>query len=245
MLSARLPPTLTSGTTGHHHVVAALLEAGADPSLEDAEGFTPLHSAAMSGHAEVVRTLLKHPAGRATNKKHKKDGFHPIHRAAWGVSEAHTTTVGHFIEDDPWSVLLRTDSGYTPGELAALISQTEGNDQAKETTRIIHESMQRFKNERADNPHGFLVRSLRPILFVPAGNSHPAVPNSETRASPEERLFRAFREAPTQNGPRIKASFCRPIRTVREQRAVRTVSWRRASGSAHERGGRMATPGVG
>ena len=151
-------------------MVTALLEAGADPSLEDAAGYSPLHSAAMSGHADVVKVLLNHPAGRETNKKHKKDGFHPIHRAAWGVSEGHTTTVGHFIEDDPFSILLRTDTGYTPGELSALISQTEGNEQAKETTRIIHESLHRFKNERRDNPHGFVVRSLRPRFrrFAPA-----------------------------------------------------------------------------
>ena len=40
----------------------ALLECGAAPGAQDAEGVTPLHRATYSGHAEVVRALLAHGA---------------------------------------------------------------------------------------------------------------------------------------------------------------------------------------
>jgi len=43
---------------GHREVVRRLLAAGADPSLPEATGWTPLHSAAISGHQELARLLL-------------------------------------------------------------------------------------------------------------------------------------------------------------------------------------------
>jgi ankyrin repeat protein len=42
----------------HRAVVARLLEAGANPALPEANGWTPLHSAAISGHEALARMLL-------------------------------------------------------------------------------------------------------------------------------------------------------------------------------------------
>jgi len=51
---------------GHAEVVRLLLDAGADPSRYNPDGFhahsTPLHQAALAGHAEVVRLLVERGA---------------------------------------------------------------------------------------------------------------------------------------------------------------------------------------
>ena len=43
---------------GHPPLVAALLEAGADPDLLNDRGQSPLAGAAFKGHVEVARVLL-------------------------------------------------------------------------------------------------------------------------------------------------------------------------------------------
>jgi len=43
----------------HHAIVARLLEAGADPSAPEASGWTPLHSAAISGNERLASVLLE------------------------------------------------------------------------------------------------------------------------------------------------------------------------------------------
>jgi len=61
-------------------IVARLLEAGADPNVEDADGTTPLHVAAACGSEKVVQLLLLAGAeARATTA-----GDTPLHLAAVG-----------------------------------------------------------------------------------------------------------------------------------------------------------------
>lgn len=43
-------------------LAARLLEAGASPNVTQQNGFTPLHEAALRGHAELVRLLLRNHA---------------------------------------------------------------------------------------------------------------------------------------------------------------------------------------
>ena len=47
---------------GHIGIVAFLLERGADPGEQDANGFTGLHWAAHGGYVDIVRLLLAHGA---------------------------------------------------------------------------------------------------------------------------------------------------------------------------------------
>ena len=47
----------------HLGVVRLVLDAGADPSLGDRRGWTPLHTAGMSGHAPLARILIGAGAG--------------------------------------------------------------------------------------------------------------------------------------------------------------------------------------
>jgi ankyrin repeat protein len=48
----------------HRNVVDRLLEAGADPNVADARGWTPLHAAAISGHTWLTQRLLDGGARR-------------------------------------------------------------------------------------------------------------------------------------------------------------------------------------
>jgi ankyrin repeat protein/thiol-disulfide isomerase/thioredoxin len=71
---------------GKIEVMEMLLAAGADPLAEDSHFLgTPLHHAAVGGHAEAVRCLLRHgcPVGL-----HDEDGAAPLHLAVIGHSNA-------------------------------------------------------------------------------------------------------------------------------------------------------------
>ena len=48
--------------SGNAAVLEAMLTCGFDPHVKDHDGVTALHRAAMGGHAEAVRVLLKHGA---------------------------------------------------------------------------------------------------------------------------------------------------------------------------------------
>ena len=46
-----------AGTQSQHQVVDIILEAGADPDRGTPEGWSPLHTAAMSGHGGLAKRL--------------------------------------------------------------------------------------------------------------------------------------------------------------------------------------------
>jgi ankyrin repeat protein len=58
-----------ASSSGHVHVAAWLLDAGADPDAPNAGGSTPLHSAVSSGQIDTARLLL------ARGAKQKPDEF--------------------------------------------------------------------------------------------------------------------------------------------------------------------------
>ena len=49
---------LVAGTREQHAAVDLLLAAGADPSTDDDDGWTPLHTAGMAGHSDLARRLI-------------------------------------------------------------------------------------------------------------------------------------------------------------------------------------------
>jgi len=67
-------------------VVSTLVEAGADVSLCNADGWTPLKIAAANGRADIVSALLK--AGADVSKANQKDGWTPLHSACKQGSES-------------------------------------------------------------------------------------------------------------------------------------------------------------
>ena len=66
--------------TGNVAGIRTLLAAGADVDAADASGFTPLHLAAVEGHADVATALL---AAGAYIEAETEHGFTPLHYAAF------------------------------------------------------------------------------------------------------------------------------------------------------------------
>ena len=67
---------------GHGEVVRLLLARGADPTLSDGEGYTPLIIASLTGHVEVVRCLLSD--GKSPINSYTHFGRTALWYAAWG-----------------------------------------------------------------------------------------------------------------------------------------------------------------
>jgi ankyrin repeat protein len=66
--------------TGNAGVLDTMLARGFDPSVTDKDGVTPLHRAAMGGHPEAVRTLLRYGA-----PKDALDGMFAAPPIVWAV----------------------------------------------------------------------------------------------------------------------------------------------------------------
>jgi uncharacterized protein len=58
----KVRPIHSATASRDHDSVRALLEAGADPNVQQQGGYTPLHTAAHSADAELVELLLAHDA---------------------------------------------------------------------------------------------------------------------------------------------------------------------------------------
>jgi hypothetical protein len=85
-------------------IVARLLAAGADPSAPEASGWTPLHSAAISGHERLARALLDAGARVDTLVEHRA-GSTPL---AYALFYGHTWAAQTIARDQPVPDDLRT-----------------------------------------------------------------------------------------------------------------------------------------
>jgi len=80
---------------GKERSVAYLLKKGADASIPEKQGYTPMHGAGFQGRARIAKILYDHGLGL---RDMHKDGNEPIHRACWGKEGRHTETVKFFLE---------------------------------------------------------------------------------------------------------------------------------------------------
>lgn len=122
-----LPPV--AGTPEQHAAVDLILAAGADPSAAAKNGWSPLHTAAMTGHTHLARRLLAAGASRQ-GQLHGATGGSPLSLALfYGQSE-----IAELLADPPLPDNLRTSAAlnrplgrFVAGE--ALTSQaSEGTD---------------------------------------------------------------------------------------------------------------------
>ena len=73
------PDVLLACQKGHHHVLQALLEAGAPVSATNANGMSGLMTACFNGNFECVRVLTR---ASANLEQRYKDGMSALHVAA-------------------------------------------------------------------------------------------------------------------------------------------------------------------
>jgi uncharacterized protein len=92
---------------------------GADPRAARINNFTPLHAAAMYGHAAVCETLLR--AGAEVNVQTSPQGYAPLHSAAFaGHLEAIKVLLAHGANPG-----LLNYRGERPADTAQRQAQTE------------------------------------------------------------------------------------------------------------------------
>ena len=68
---------LHPGTPEQHAAIDLILKAGADPSAADHDNWSPLHTAAMAGHTDLVRRLIAAGASVESNA-YGKEGASPL-----------------------------------------------------------------------------------------------------------------------------------------------------------------------
>ena len=119
----RIPPHWAAGSNQNPGVIAALLDAGADPSARDKDGKTPLHDAARSNqNPDVIAALLD--AG-ADPSARDKDGKTPLHDAA--RSNQNPDVIAALLDAgaDPSA---RDEDGRTPWDFAKDRERIKGSD---------------------------------------------------------------------------------------------------------------------
>ena len=83
-------PTMQGVLQGKAKAVEKLIALGADLTVPEKDGYTPMHGAGFQGRAKVAKLLAA--AGVDVNAVHA-DGYAPIHRACWGTQQRHAETV--------------------------------------------------------------------------------------------------------------------------------------------------------
>ena len=88
---------MAASLSGNAKAVSMLLKHGADATIAEKSGVTPMHGAAFQGRAEVVRALLQ--AGISADGEPHPDGLLPVQRACIGKEQRHTDTVRVFLRE--------------------------------------------------------------------------------------------------------------------------------------------------
>lgn len=89
-------PLMQSVLHGRTKMVQFFLENGADFTIGERNGYTPMHGAGFQGRKEVAELLFKYGVG--LRDKHE-DGYEPAIRACWGPQDRHTETVEWFLDN--------------------------------------------------------------------------------------------------------------------------------------------------
>ncbi|KFJ90103.1 ankyrin [Pseudomonas sp. 1-7] len=103
-------PLMLMAEAGDTELVRIMLQAGADPEMQDQQGMTALHSAIKSRVVRCVDALLDHPCRL---DKLTCDGQSPLHTAAW-TGNLHATR--RLLQLAPKLAWQRNSQGMTPLE---------------------------------------------------------------------------------------------------------------------------------
>ena len=100
---------MSASLSGHAAIVGLLLDAGADSTIGEEDGYTPLHGAGFQGRADVVSELLRR--GFDPNVLHT-DGYTAWHRSCWGTTKHHLATLAVFLKHEAVDPMLKAANGY-------------------------------------------------------------------------------------------------------------------------------------
>lgn len=113
-------PLMLMTEAGDCALVRLMLQAGADPEMQDYQGMTPLHSAIKSHVDGCVDALLDHPCRL---DKLTVDGQSALHTAAWNAN-LHATR--RLLQLAPALAWQRNNQGMTPLERVEYLINTPG-----------------------------------------------------------------------------------------------------------------------
>jgi ankyrin repeat protein len=97
--------------SGNAAVLETMLACGFDPATKDKDSVTPLHRAAMGGHADAVRVLLKFGANVAAT-----DGMFSATPLVWAVEGRNSKHGGDHVEVARLLIAAGSALGWTPPE---------------------------------------------------------------------------------------------------------------------------------
>ena len=115
-------PLIHAVLTGKTTAVQTLLEAGADTTLTEKDGYNLFHAAGFQGRAEILEILLTSDKVKLDPMEKHADGYYPIHRACWGSQPRHTETLKVFLDHGISPTLASTD-----GKTCAEMTRNEGS----------------------------------------------------------------------------------------------------------------------
>ncbi|KAL3805838.1 hypothetical protein HJC23_007799 [Cyclotella cryptica] len=114
-------PLMQSVLFGRGEMVKFFLEQGADTTIGERDGYTPMHGAGFQGRAGIAEMLKNH--GVPLRDKHH-DGYEPAIRSCWGPEERHTEALKWFI-----------DNGVPVEEIYDVCMASTSNEQTKKMLR--------------------------------------------------------------------------------------------------------------
>lgn len=93
-------PLVNAVLTGKLIAVQTLLEAKADVTIPEKDGYTVMHAAGFQGRAEILKVLVAFPDPNMQSMLHGQhaDGYFPLHRACWGREPRHAATLQVFLD---------------------------------------------------------------------------------------------------------------------------------------------------
>ncbi|MEG2468683.1 MAG: ankyrin repeat domain-containing protein [Comamonas sp.] len=148
-------PLMLMAEDGDTEMVRVMLQAGADPEIQDWKGMTALHSACKSRIDSCVDVLLDHPCqlDKLTDEERS-----PLHTACWA---GHVHAVKRLVELAPGLAWKRDSFGDTPLELAEQL--IEQPDALKQLAQRLAQDGKRCASKQELEAIVQLLESVAPV----------------------------------------------------------------------------------
>jgi ankyrin repeat protein len=134
---------LFSILSGRSKAAEYLVQAGADVTATEKDGYNVLHASGFQGRDEILSMLLDNPTILGFVNEPHQDGYYAIHRACWGKEERHTNTVRIFVEKGGVDIDVKGKTGKATGKACADVTRNQG------TLDLIAE-LKKKKSEEAE-----------------------------------------------------------------------------------------------